>query len=243
MRCAVVIPCLNEAAAIHDLVLQVRAFVPNVIVVDDGSNDATMKLAIDAGAEVLRHESTRGKGAALNTGLQRAMERGFGWALAMDGDGQHLAVDIPKFISAAKNHDADLIVGNRFENPRGMPWLRREVNRWMSRRLSCAAGISLPDSQCGFRLLRLKAWSRVVLEAKHFEVESEMLLVFAERNFKIRFVPVQTVYGMEQSKINPVLDTWRWFRWWAKMKGESASATCHLPEFTAPLSIHARKGD
>lgn len=246
-ECVVVIPCLNEAATIAPLVRSVRSLVRDVIVVDDGSSDATAKLATEAGAEVLRHDKRRGKGAALNTGWRRAVERGFTWALTMDGDGQHLAEDIPVFLSAAKEHHADLIVGNRFENPGAMPWLRREVNRWMSRRLSREAGIPLADSQCGFRLMRLGAWSRLTLETEHFEVESEVLLAFAARGFGIRFVPVQTIYGTEQSKIHPLRDTWRWFRWWAKVRKDAQvdaiETQCGGPQFEAPLLVQTRKGD
>jgi glycosyltransferase involved in cell wall biosynthesis len=86
-ECAVVIPCVNEAATISTLVSAVRNILPNVIVVDDGSADDTGARANRAGAEVIRHERSRGKGAALNAGWRRAVERGFKWAFAMDGDG------------------------------------------------------------------------------------------------------------------------------------------------------------
>jgi len=88
-QCAAVIPCLNEAAAVETLVRQVREHLPAVIVVDDGSTDATGERATRAGAEVLRHDQPEGKGAALQTGLKRARERGLTWAMTLDGDGQH----------------------------------------------------------------------------------------------------------------------------------------------------------
>ena len=109
---------------------------------------------------------------------------------------------------------ADLIVGNRFANPAPMPWLRRRVNQWMSARLSLAAGIPLPDSQCGFRMMRLSAWQTLSLRAEHFEVESEVLLALVARGHAVQFIPVRTIYASERSKINPVVDTWRWLRWW-----------------------------
>src|ERR1700757_4842653 len=112
--CVVVIPCLNEARTILPLVESVREHIHDVIVVDDGSRADTALLAAKAGAEIIRHEYSRGKGAALNAGWKRALERGFTWALAMDGDGQHAPADIPNFLTAALNADADLIVGNRF---------------------------------------------------------------------------------------------------------------------------------
>src|ERR1044071_9527599 len=93
-ECAVIIPCLNEAATIESLVAAVRAHIPTVIVVDDGSTDQTAALAERAGAEVIHREQNRGKGDALGTGWRRAFDRGFKWSLTMDGDGQHSPSDI-----------------------------------------------------------------------------------------------------------------------------------------------------
>jgi glycosyltransferase involved in cell wall biosynthesis len=214
MRCAAVIPCLNEAATISEVVLAVRRHISAVLVIDDGSQDNTGVLAKKAGAEVLRHDTPRGKGIALQTGWQRARERGFNWALAMDGDGQHSAEDIPAFLDAAERTGAELVVGNRMDNPNGMPWLRRNVNRWMSKRISKLAGLRLPDSQCGFRLMNLKTWSKLPVTAARFEIESDVLLEFAAHKRSIQFVPIRVIYQAEQSKIHPVHDTIRWFRWW-----------------------------
>lgn len=212
-HCAVVVPCLNEAAAIESLILGVRGHLSQVIVVDDGSTDDTGARALRSGAEVCRHEQPRGKGAALQTGLRRARELGFSWALVMDGDGQHAPRDIPAFLHRAEQTGADLIVGNRMNDSGKMPWLRRFVNRWMSRRLSRLAGQPLPDTQCGFRLLKLEPWSRLSLETQHFEVESESLLAFLAAGHRVEFVPIEVIYKTEQSKIHPWRDTVRWFKW------------------------------
>ena len=216
-QCAVVIPCLNEAASIVGLVREVRQQLPTVIVIDDGSTDSTGHLAAHGGAEVLRHEQPQGKGAALRAGWQRAAERGFAWALTMDGDGQHAVSDIPAFLRCAEIGEAALVVGNRMARPVGMPLIRRWTNRFMSWKLARLAGQTLPDTQCGFRLMNLPAWSKLAIEATHFEIESELLLAFARAGFKIAFVPIQVIYRAEESKIRPVHDTCRWFRWlWAR---------------------------
>ncbi len=212
-QCAVVIPCLNEAAAIETLIRRVREHLATVIVVDDGSTDATGQLAARAGAEVLRHAKPQGKGAALQSGLKRARERGFAWAMTLDGDGQHSPADIPAFLQHAGQTDAALVVGNRMGNAGQMPWLRRQVNRWMSRRLSRLAGRPLPDTQCGFRLLKLEPWSRLPIITSHFEIESEMLLGFIHAGQPVEFIPICVIYKAEQSKIHPWRDTVRWFRW------------------------------
>ena len=213
-RCAAIIPCLNEAAHIVTVVARLREFVCTVLVVDDGSRDATSRLAQDAGAKVLRHDRTRGKGAALLTGWSHAARLGFERVLTMDGDGQHSPEDVPKILQCAELSGADLVVGNRMLNPGSMPPLRRWVNRWMSRRISALAEQPLPDSQCGFRLMNLRALAEMPVSAEHFEIESDVLLAFARAGRRIEFVPIQVIYSAEQSKIHPLRDAARWIRWW-----------------------------
>lgn len=216
-QCAVVIPCLNEAGTIGPLVEEVRKILPRVWVVDDGSTDGSGALARKSGAQVIRLNHSQGKGAALKVGWRAAKEHGCLWALCMDGDGQHSPGDIHLFLKQAAAGKADLIIGNRMVQPAAMPWLRRQVNRWMSRKLSRAAGVDIPDSQCGFRMMRLEAWSRLDLMTEHYEIESEMVVAFARDGFQLGFVPVQVIYHEEESKIHPLRDTWRWFRWfWSR---------------------------
>ncbi len=210
----VVIPCWNEAAAIGALVERARAYVPSVIVVDDGSTDLTGSVALAAGARVERHQRNLGKGAALRTGLARASALGFRWAITLDGDGQHSPQEIPAFMERAVNTGAALVVGNRTADAARMPWVRRAVNRWMSRQLSRLASLPLPDSQCGFRLLRLDVWSRLRIECDHFEIESEIILAFARAGFRIEFVSVPVIQSARPSRIRAIPDTLRWVRWW-----------------------------
>jgi glycosyltransferase involved in cell wall biosynthesis len=220
-QCAAVIPCFNEAAGIGEVVAGVRRFLPSVIVVDDGSTDDTAARANAAGAVVVHHSTNRGKGTALQTGWQHAREKDFVWALTMDGDGQHSPEDVSGFFACAEKSGASLIIGNRMNHPEAMPWLRQQVNRWMSRRLSNFTGAPLADSQCGFRLVNLDALSRLQLAASRFEIESEMLVAFVAAGHKVEFVPIRVIYKSNSSKIHPLMDTWRWFRWWfGQRKGQ-----------------------
>ena len=217
-KCAAVIPCLNEEATIGSVVADLRRHLTTTIVVDDGSSDATATQAEAAGAIVLQNQRNMGKGASLRMGWTHARQKGFSWALCLDGDGQHAPDDIPSFFKGAERTSAHLIVGNRMADAAAMPWIRRFVNRWMSRRLSKASGTWLPDSQCGFRLMDLNVWSRLPVQCDHFEIESEVLLAFLKAGCRVEFVPVSTVYKSEQSKINPFSDTIRWFKWWRKTR-------------------------
>jgi glycosyltransferase involved in cell wall biosynthesis len=212
--CIAVVPCLNEAAAIGPVVVELRRYVSAVLVVDDGSSDDTRRVAERAGAEVLRLEQTRGKGAALQAGWRQARQRGFRWALSLDGDGQHAPADAPAFFRCAEQTSAALVVGDRMSDSVRMPWSRQAANQWMSRRISKAAGRPLPDSQCGFRLLRVEALAGLSITTQHFEIESDVLLAFVRAGHRVEFVPIQAIYKLERSKIHLCSDTARWLRWW-----------------------------
>ena len=212
-HCAAVIPCFNAGATIAKVVRGVQAHLPAVFVVDDGSTDDTAERAAEAGAEVVRHATNRGKGAALRVGFQHLGDRGFAWALMLDGDGQHAWEDIPNFFRRAEETGAALVVGNRMGGADGMPWLRRRVNGLMSRQLSRLTGVSLADSQCGFRLANLAALAPLNLTADRFEIESEMLVALINAGQRVEFAPVRVIYKTGASQIHPVVDTWRWVRW------------------------------
>ena len=217
-RCAAVISCFNEAERIGPLVTDVRRHLPRVIVVDDGSTDATAQIAHERGANVVRLSRNRGKGAALRAGCQRAHEDGFAWVLMLDGDGQHSPEDAPAFFECADSDGARLVVGNRMGRTEAMPWLRRKVNAWMSRRISAMTGATLPDSQCGFRLAHLETLRQLRLTTNHFEIESEVLVAFLAAGQRVEFVPIQTIYHAGPSRIRPLPDAWRWWRWLRKQR-------------------------
>jgi glycosyltransferase involved in cell wall biosynthesis len=217
-------PCRNGAAKIAPVIADVRKVLPNVIVVDDGSTDATPDAAAKAGAQVFRHEKNRGKGAALITGFREARKQGFAWVLMMDADGQHAAADISAFFAAAERSHAPFIVGNRMASPKSMPLLRRWTNAAMSWMLSNYTRRVLPDTQCGFRLAKLSAFSEEALETSRFEIDSEMLVLFSSNAQSIESVPIQVIYGDERSNIDVVRDTVRWLRWFRSLPRDTPPA-------------------
>lgn len=228
--CAAVIPCFNEAAHIRRVVTQVERHLPKVIVVDDGSTDATGENAKAGGAKILRLHQNLGKGAALRCGWQHARQSGATWALMLDGDGQHAAEDIPEFFASVERTGAALVVGNRMWNPVPMPFVRRSANRWMSRRISWLTGVELPDSQCGFRLAHLDTLLNLPIHGNRFEIESAMLVAFLAAGRRVEFVPVQTIYENLPSKIRPLTDSWRWLRWWLSQRASMrACNTIRVP--------------
>ncbi len=211
------VPCINEAATIGRVVGELRAFLPKVIIVDDGSTDATAVIATQAGAGVVRHSRNLGKGAALKTGFAAAIDAGAEWAVMLDGDGQHKPMDIPAILTCAQTTGAPLVVGNRMHDKRAIPWLRRQVNAGMSRAISRHLGHHLPDTQCGFRFVDLKVWRTLSIRSCHFEIESEMLAAFILAGCRVEFVPIQVVGCGPCSRIRPIRDTWRWLKWWVSL--------------------------
>lgn len=210
-KICVVIPAYREAARIGAVVSAVRAQARDVVVVDDGSPDATAAAAEAAGATVLRHAVNRGKGAALETAFRFARERGYAAVVTMDGDGQHDAADVPALLAIQARTGAAVVVGNRLAAPGAMPFVRLCTNRCMSWLLSRAMHQRVPDTQCGLRFYRTDVLPARTLGSTRYAAESEILLDLAARGVRIASVPVQAIYRDEKSKINPVIDTARFF--------------------------------
>jgi glycosyltransferase involved in cell wall biosynthesis len=223
VKCAAVIPCFNESNTIAPVVSALQRYLDFVIVVDDGSTDKTALKAKKAGATVIHHKQNCGKGAALRTGLSELLNQGFEWAVMLDGDGQHAPADLSAFLECAEQTGAPLIIGNRMHAADTMPRVRRWANRWMSRKLSRYAQCHLPDTQSGFRLIHLPTWASLDLNARHFEVESEMLMAFLAAKHPVEFVPIRVIPGGRTSRIHPIVDSLRWLKWWRKMKQNSAA--------------------
>jgi glycosyltransferase involved in cell wall biosynthesis len=211
-----IIPAYSEERFIAQVARQVLRYVRAVLVVDDGSSDGTASEAKAGGAEVIRHSSNQGKGAALKTGLKYAAGDELAFFLFLDGDGQHDPSDIPAFFEAINNSQAELVVGNRMNNLESMPLVRRWTNQFMSWQIGKICKMSLPDSQCGFRLVRKELLPLLLAAKDHFEFESETIILAAHQGFRISFVPIRTIYTDERSKIRPFCDTVRYIRLMSK---------------------------
>jgi glycosyltransferase involved in cell wall biosynthesis len=207
-----IIPAYNEEKHIGDVVRRTLQQLANVVVVDDGSTDATAGEARKAGAEVIVHEQNRGKGESIKSGFRYWLEHGATYAIILDGDGQHLPEEIPFFLAAAAASSAKLLVGTRMNNVADMPRVRRAVNRYMSRKISRACRQEIPDTQCGFRMVHRDIMADLLGGTERFDYETEMLIIASRGGYDIAAVPVSTVYSDEVSSINPVRDTLRFFK-------------------------------
>lgn len=208
MTVCALIPAFNEAATIAEVVNGVRPHVQAVVVVDDGSADETAARAEAAGARVIRHAENRGKGHAVRSGLAQILALDFSHVLLIDGDGQHRPEDVPRMLQAARDSDADLVVGARVFDKSQMPRSRYYSNTIGSRALSSFIGSPIEDSQSGFRLIRCDALRGLTLTATGYEIETEMLIKLARKGVRMTSVPVTLSYGAK-SKLRPIRDTTR----------------------------------
>lgn len=216
MRICVLIPAYNEAKAIAGIIERLKTRHLEPVIIDDGSTDNTREIAERSCVCVLRNERNMGKGASLIKGIDYALSSGFDAVITMDADGQHNPDDVAGFLDYAERSDDTVFIGNRMLNAKDMPRLRFFTNKFMSWFISAIAGQHIPDTQCGFRLIKKMALEKIKLETDKFEVESELLIKAARLGIRIKSVPITTIYTGEKSKINPFTDTLRFIRFAVK---------------------------
>jgi glycosyltransferase involved in cell wall biosynthesis len=209
---AVVIPALNEERAIRGVVESVLAVCPHVIVVDDGSIDATVERIADLPVTLVRHATPLGKGQGLRDGFRKARELGFDAVVAMDGDGQHLASDIPRLLAAARRYPAHIVIGARIRHRENQPPARRRANAVADWGISWACGVPVADTQSGQRYYPLAALELVDLAADDFVFEAALLIAATrERGLGVVSVPIDSRYhgDFRGSHFRPVRDVTR----------------------------------
>src|SRR5213082_1131334 len=145
---AAVIPAYQEQKHVGEVAQRARTQLEHVLVVDDGSTDATADRARAAGVDVVIHPQNRGKGETIKTGLRYWFDRQLEFVVILDADGQHRPEEIDRCISAAT--ESRFLVGNRMNDVPKMPFVRQAVNRYMSNKISRVCGQQIPDTQCGF---------------------------------------------------------------------------------------------
>ncbi len=203
----VVIPAYQAAATIAGVIAGIRAHVlgATICAVDDGSTDGTQSAAATADV-VLRHETNRGKGAALRTAYAAALATGAGVIVALDADGQHDPARIPELLGALRH--ADVVIGVRQRSAK-MPWLRRLANGITSSAMSQRAGVRLSDGQSGFRAFRAEVLNDVNPGDDRYEYEIAFLIRAARAGFRVAEVSIPTIYGSETSHFRLFRDTAR----------------------------------
>ncbi|MEO8460815.1 MAG: glycosyltransferase family 2 protein, partial [Dokdonella sp.] len=173
---AIVIPALNEELAIRDVVTSVLVICPNVIVIDDGSTDATVERIADLPITLIRHEHPSGKGEGLRDGFREAMRLGFDAVITMDGDGQHQASDIPRMLAAARAYPEHIVIGARMRVRDNQPDARRRANAVADWGISWGCATPIADTQSGQRYYPRAVLELVDIPAEDFVFEAAILI-------------------------------------------------------------------
>lgn len=241
MRVAALIPAYQAAAALGEVLLRLQALAepPEVLVVDDGSRDATALVARQHGARVLAFAGNRGKGHALLAGFA-ALRDEFDAVVTLDADGQHPPESLPAFVAAARE-GADLVLGRRARTP-DMPFVRRVANGLSSTWASVLAGRHISDSQCGYRLHARRLLAATPLTPGRYEVETELAVRAARLGFRIAEVEVPTVYGTGRSQIRMLRDVPRILGTLVRLSAERVRPPAVMREAADALA-GARRGE
>jgi len=207
-RVCLLICTYNNARTIDRVLASAAGMIADIIVVDDGSDDGTTeKLAIAGEVDRVRHARNRGKGAAIQTGLDRARDRGFTHVITMDADGQHAACDIPLFVDAIRQDPSALVLGFRRLRGSGRSRksrvLRVNSNFW----IWVATGRRVGDSQTGFRAYPLAPLRAIHFRTTRYDFEIESLALAIWNDVPIREVEISAEYGAgSESHFRPIVD-------------------------------------
>ena len=188
-----IIPAYNEEKRIGKVLQRMPDFIDEVIVVDDGSKDKTSEVARGFGAKVIRLERNQGKGRAMSEGIKKANGD---IIVFIDADGQHKPEEIIKLVKPIVNGEADFVIGSRLIKVQGERPLIRKISNFITTSLiRLKLGISVKDTQSGFRAIRREFLPEI--ESKRYEVETEVLIKAVKKGARVKEVPVSMIYGVE----------------------------------------------
>jgi glycosyltransferase involved in cell wall biosynthesis len=195
-RVIAVVPAHDEADAIGAVVAGILALQPrfDVVVVDDGSTDATAAIASEHGAAVVRLPFNLGIGAAVQTGFQYALAQGYELAVRLDGDGQHDPHELPKLLAPVERGEADIVTGSRFTGDGGRyrpPLARRAGIAWFARLVSLLTRQRVTDTTSGFQALNRKGIELFAGDYPNDYPEVEATLLVLKNRLRLVEVSVQ----------------------------------------------------
>jgi glycosyltransferase involved in cell wall biosynthesis len=210
----VIIPAFNEAANIRRVIRSIRTHVPeaDILVINDGSKDATAYLAQAAGAHVVSHPFNMGYGVACQTGFKYACRKGYDYLIQIDGDGQHEPACIPDLLNAVRDPDVDVVLGSRWLGVAEYngPKLRKFGKFFFGFLASVITKHKVTDPTTGFQALSKKVFQFYCTEVYPVDYpDADMIIVLDRAGFRVREVPVimylnQTGQSMHAGIIRPI---------------------------------------
>lgn len=203
------LPVYNEASHVAEVLSQVAHYSTDVLVVDDGSTDATPEvLSTIRGIEVIRHPKNRGYGAALRSAFQFAADRRYEIIVTVDCDGQHEPKRIPQFVRACET--VDIVSGSRylqrFPGDSQPPRERRQINAMITAELNARLGLNLTDAFCGFKAYRVAALQTLELTEDGYAMPLELWVEAMRAGLTIVELPVPLIYLEEERSFGGALD-------------------------------------
>ncbi|MDO8568812.1 MAG: glycosyltransferase family 2 protein [Dehalococcoidales bacterium] len=199
----VAMPAFNEEKYVGSLVLQVKQYADEVVVVDDGSRDRTARVAELAGATVVRHGENKGYGSAIQSIMSEARKRNADVLVILDADSQHNPDEIPVLVKAVAD-GADVVIGSREMQSNSIPAFRRTGQRVLARLTNIASRKNLSDTESGFRAYSKKAIINLELKETGMAISSEIISAAARKGLKLAEVPISVTYAGDTSTMNPV---------------------------------------
>lgn len=199
----VVIPTYNNGGTIEKVVRDTLEQCDDVIVVNDGSTDATTDILrrID-GIKLVEYDRNRGKGHALKCGFRRAMELGFCYAITLDADGQHYADDIPVFVRENWEHPGALIVGQRDLEGVQRSWGSEFANKFSNFWFYVQTGQRLKDTQTGYRLYPLRRLKGLSWLTSRYEAELALMVFASWHGVKLVSTPIRVYYPPQDQRVS-----------------------------------------
>ena len=192
----VVVPALNEASVIRHTITALREVFPNVVVVDDGSDDTTGEGAISSGAVVIRHPLPLGQGAAIQTGIRFSLDRGAAYVATFDADGQHNAEDLQRMLRMLCREHCDIVLGSRFlGRAEGMTRARYLLIKAAAAFTNRTTGVSLTDAHNGLRIMTATTAGRLRIVHDGMAHASAIIAQIGRMKLKVREAPVTVTYS------------------------------------------------
>jgi len=214
MRICAVIPTYRNAGTVVDVVRRTLAFLPDVIVVNDGSPDNTDEVLAEAALPVtlVSYADNRGKGGALKAGFSKARELGYDYAITVDSDGQHFPEDIPVFLEALEKNPGAMIIGSRNLNAENMPGKNTFANKFSNFWFHLQTAHDIPDTQTGFRAYPLARLPWLGLLTSRYEAELELLVFSAWKGLQLVPVSIRVYYPPAGERVSSFRPFWDFFR-------------------------------
>ncbi len=203
VKVVAVMPAYNEESYIGTMVLKVKQYVDEVIVIDDGSKDNTSQIARLAGATVVRHDKNQGYGAAIQSALVEARRRAPDVLVLLDSDTQHNPEEIPRLIKPVRE-GFDLVIGSRELQKNNIPRYRRIGQKVLSYSTHVLSREKVIDSESGFRCFSKKAIHVLELKENGMAVSAETIAEAVGKGLKVTEVPISIIYVKDGSTLNPV---------------------------------------